>query len=347
MDFRKIDIKKIDIKKIKTRVRKAKKSFQKSWPVLVEQYLPARRRKILSWLGFGFLIAVLVFVLFPLLPIENNYSLKMVSSGSMEPAIKTGGVIMVKPIAEYQIGDIVTYQYGRYARNLTTHRIIERTDSGFITKGDNNNAADINSVSPEQILGKVFLTVPYAGYMVNFIHSKFGFLLLILVPALIIIGSESFKIYQEIKKMRGRKNRKNKYSLKKMISKIFVLLVVSGGLVTFVSQTDCYFTASIFSANNLFQAGEWTPVLDPIGNQSVEAESLLKFAISATDPNNDSLNYLAFNLPDGATFAGQTFSWTPTADQTGIYPGVRFEVSDEEYTDSESITITVTATSTP
>ncbi len=342
-----MNFRKIDIKKIKSRIKKAKKSFQKSWPVLVEQYLPARRRKILSWLGFGFLLAVLVFVLFPLLPIENNYSLKMVSSGSMEPAIKTGGVIMVKPIAEYQVGDIVTYQYGRYARNLTTHRIIERTYNGFVTKGDNNNAADINPVSQEQILGKVFLTIPYAGYAVNFIHSKFGFLLLILVPALIIIGSESFKIYQEIKKMRGRKNRKNKYSFKKIMSKFFVLLVVTGGLVAFVGHTDCYFSASILSANNLFQAGEWTPVLDPIGNRVTEAELLLEFAISATDPNNDSLDYSAFNLPAGANFAGQIFSWTPGADQVGTYPGILFEVFDGKHTDSESITITVTASSTP
>jgi len=162
-------------------------------------------RKFLPWVITGILLAILVFVLFPLLPIENNYSLKMVLSGSMGPTIKTGSIIMVKPASNYQVGDIVTYQYGRRARDLTTHRIIGQQDNEFITKGDNNNAADINSVKKEQILGKVFLTIPYAGYVANFTHSKFGLTLLILIPALLIIGSEVHKIFQEAQKIQQKK----------------------------------------------------------------------------------------------------------------------------------------------
>lgn len=162
-------------------------------------------KRISYWTGFGFLLAVLVFVLFPLLPIENNYSLKMVLSGSMEPAIKTGGVVMIKPASNYEVGDIVTYQYGRKARNLTTHRIIGQKDNEFITKGDNNNAADINPIKKEQILGKVVLAVPYAGYIANFTRSKFGLILLIFIPALLIIGDEMRKIFQEAQKMQQKK----------------------------------------------------------------------------------------------------------------------------------------------
>jgi len=118
----------------------------------------------------------------------------MVLSGSMEPTIKTGGVVMVKPTSEYQIGDVITYQYGHYSRNLTTHRIIGKT------QGDNNNAADLHPVEREQIKGKVLLTIPYVGYVANFARSKVGFPLLVLVPALAIIGSEVSKISREIKK---------------------------------------------------------------------------------------------------------------------------------------------------
>ena len=159
-----------------------------------------KTKKISSWIVFGFLIAILVFVLIPLLPIENNYSLKMVLSGSMEPTIKTGGIVVVKPMFAYQVGDIITYQHGRHEKDLTTHRIVGQQGNEFITQGDNNNAADLNPVKGEQIRGKVLLTVPYVGYAANFARSKIGFPLLVLVPALVIIGSEVSKISREMKK---------------------------------------------------------------------------------------------------------------------------------------------------
>ena len=165
-------------------------------------------KKIFSWIAFGFLIVVLVFVLFPLLPIENNYSLKMVTSGSMSPTIKTGSVVMVKPVLNYRAGNIITYQEGRRTRDLVTHRIVERQGDEFITKGDNNNAADIHPIKKEQIVGKVLLAIPYVGYVANFAHSKLGFLLFIIIPALFIIGNESLKIFKEIKKRKTSNNEK-------------------------------------------------------------------------------------------------------------------------------------------
>jgi PKD repeat protein len=82
------------------------------------------------------------------------------------------------------------------------------------------------------------------------------------------------------------------------------------------------------------------PVLSSIGNKSVSEGSLLTFNISATDPDGGTLTYSAATLPTGATFSGQTFTWTPTAAQSGSYP-VTFTTSDGALTDSESITITV------
>jgi len=85
------------------------------------------------------------------------------------------------------------------------------------------------------------------------------------------------------------------------------------------------------------------PVLDPIGNKSVNENTLLTFIVNATDPDGDALTYSASNLPQGASFdtATRTFSWTPTYQQAGIYNNVHFEVSDGTGTDSEDITITV------
>ncbi|MGD9166070.1 MAG: DUF2341 domain-containing protein, partial [Syntrophobacterales bacterium] len=89
------------------------------------------------------------------------------------------------------------------------------------------------------------------------------------------------------------------------------------------------------------------PVLDAIGNKSVDEGQLLEFTISATDPDTgDTLTYSASNLPTGATFtpATQTFSWTPGVGDAGTYTNVTFRVDDDgtpsEF-DSEGITITV------
>jgi hypothetical protein len=91
------------------------------------------------------------------------------------------------------------------------------------------------------------------------------------------------------------------------------------------------------------------PVMSPINNRTTDEGETLTFTVAATDPDGDALTYSASNLPQGASFnpATRTFSWTPTNDQAGVYPNVRFQVSDGSLTDSESITITVNSVVQP
>ena len=72
------------------------------------------------------------------------------------------------------------------------------------------------------------------------------------------------------------------------------------------------------------------PVLIPIGNQIINEGQTLRFTISATDPDGDTLTYSALNLPPGATFDPntQTFTWTPSYGQAGNYTDVEFTVTD-------------------
>ncbi|NYT06029.1 MAG: PKD domain-containing protein, partial [Methanomicrobiales archaeon] len=84
------------------------------------------------------------------------------------------------------------------------------------------------------------------------------------------------------------------------------------------------------------------PELDPVGNKNVNEGELLEFMVTATDPDmGDVLAYSALNLPASAIFTGQTFSWTPGYDAAGIYENIVFEVSDGNFADSETISITV------
>ena len=86
-----------------------------------------------------------------------------------------------------------------------------------------------------------------------------------------------------------------------------------------------------------------SPVLNSIGDKSIDEGDLIEFSISASDPDGDNLTYSASNLPPGASFDPQTrtFYWTPNYAQAGIHPDVVFQVSDGSLDDTEIITIIV------
>ncbi len=116
------------------------------------------------------------------------------------------------------------------------------------------------------------------------------------------------------------------------------------GATNLVSN-DTNGTFDIFVARNPLT--NQAPVLDPIGNKTVNEGQNLSFTLSATDPDSgDTLTYSASNLPPGATFdpVTRTFSWTPDYTQAGNYPNVEFTVMDNGspmMLDFEDITITV------
>ena len=143
-------------------------------------------------------------------PIAGNYKLMIVQSGSMEPAIHTGGIILVKPTTTYQVGDIITFGPVPKGKVPTTHRIKEsRVQDGkiiYVTKGDANEDKDFNEVMHKDVWGKVYLDLPYIGYILAAAKKPIGFMALIAIPALILMYDESKKIFLEIKKMKAKKN---------------------------------------------------------------------------------------------------------------------------------------------
>jgi signal peptidase I len=130
-----------------------------------------------------------------------------VLSGSMEPTIPTGGVVLISPIStgDIRVGDIIAF----YNTNMKVcHRVIaieEGPPLQFITKGDNNRAADISPVPPENVLGRVVFTIPLAGYAIYYIKTPIGLGLIILAIALLLIGSGLKTTIQEKTKRKGPK----------------------------------------------------------------------------------------------------------------------------------------------
>ena len=71
----------------------------------------------------------------------------------MNPIFNKGDIVIVKKQESYEIGDIITYYLDENC--LITHRIVEKYENGFITKGDDNNVNDKEIVKLDQIIGKV------------------------------------------------------------------------------------------------------------------------------------------------------------------------------------------------
>ncbi|WP_319506679.1 Ig-like domain-containing protein [uncultured Methanolobus sp.] len=85
------------------------------------------------------------------------------------------------------------------------------------------------------------------------------------------------------------------------------------------------------------------PELSTIGSKSVVEGNELLINLTATDVDKDILTYSVLNKPDNATFNSATgvFTWTPVASEAKTY-SVIFGVTDGEYNDTETVTITVT-----
>lgn len=136
-----------------------------------------------------------------------GYRAFSINSGSMGKAIPTDSVVIVKSqTTNYQEGDIITFYattpFGQKDSLPSTHRIFEvRQDDGvnvYYTKGDANNAVDINPAPIADILGKVIFTIPYWAKITQFTRSQPGFILLIILPVVLIISGEIGKIKKEL-----------------------------------------------------------------------------------------------------------------------------------------------------
>lgn len=184
-------------------------------------------KRTLTIIGNIILVALLVigvFIVGSLLPIKNNYKILSVMSGSMEPAIKTGSVVIIFPRNSYSAGEIITFKQFKENKDVfTTHRLasIEEKDGNkiFKTKGDANEEGDFEPIEPGSVVGKVVLAVPYLGYAISSIKSLPGLLLIIVVPAVIIIYEQVKVIHGEAKEILNKKIEEKKILNKKSRSK--------------------------------------------------------------------------------------------------------------------------------
>lgn len=124
-----------------------------------------------------------------------GYTMFRVMSGSMEPAIQTDSLIIVKKtdVSEIMPGDIISFfsQDPSLDGAVNTHRVVsvEEIESGryFVTKGDMNSVQDQYLTSENDVIGKVIFTSHALGVAVHLLSNPLIFITLIIIPLFVIL----------------------------------------------------------------------------------------------------------------------------------------------------------------
>lgn len=130
----------------------------------------------------------------------------VIVTDSMIPTININDAVVVKRIKNnnLDIGDVITFSSNDYNfSGLTiTHRVVEKRlgqDGNYIykTKGDHNDSSDVAMVENEDIYGKAIMVIPKVGYIYNFVASPIGFVLSTILPVLLVVCYEIWRVTRE------------------------------------------------------------------------------------------------------------------------------------------------------
>lgn len=151
-------------------------------------------KRIWNWISGG-LVGMVVLLAIALVGVRL-IGLKpyVVLSGSMEPTYHVGALIYVKSVdyKELQVGDPITYMISQ--NTVVTHRIIEVLEDEedpntlrYFTQGDANASPDGTSVHYKNIIGKPVFSIPYLGYVSNYIQNPPGTYVSIAAAAILLL----------------------------------------------------------------------------------------------------------------------------------------------------------------
>ncbi len=149
-------------------------------------------KKVAWYLVFTLVVLLMTVAVFIYLAPHLGWRVNAVLSGSMEPELKVGSLVVTRPVKPEAIvvGDIITFRPTTVGENLITHRVVGIGQSSslyFETKGDANDGLDPFTVPARNLVGEIYLHVPYWGYFTEFLKTPFGFLFAVAIPGLIII----------------------------------------------------------------------------------------------------------------------------------------------------------------
>lgn len=144
-----------------------------------------------------------------------KYNAYVVLTGSMLPEIDPQDVVVTKKIEgkDLKVGDIITFipSDSRISNIIVTHRILNKYYDAttnkytYQTKGDANNTPDFTLAEDSNVIGKVIFRIPKIGYIQQFLATRGGWIIVVLIPALVILSYDIMRLGKNI--ARGKKKR--------------------------------------------------------------------------------------------------------------------------------------------
>jgi len=224
----------------------------------------------------------------------------------MDPTIKPGSVALIIPADASQlvVNDIIAFVSPDNPDAVILHRIdsIKSTNPlRFSTKGDANNSPDDWDVVDVGVLGKYVFSIPRLGQLVALIAKPLGFLVAIVLPAIVFIISQIIGIKKtisaEVKKQLSKQIPKSK----NIFPVIFICLFVSSFFVSIKVVRAVYVDTVTISGLSLLIAdfnADITPPITQITTDSytqTQANFDIGFTIDDDNPDYVELCH-SFNL---------------------------------------------------
>jgi signal peptidase I len=130
--------------------------------------------------AIGFVIVLTGWLIFAPVNIGGQISYVILIGNSMEPDFKRGDLVLVRDMDSYSVGEIVAYDHPEIG--TVFHRIIQQRNNHFTLKGDNNSWNDSFEVTSDEIIGKLWIKIPVAGFYIQYLRSPgmFAFVVTVL-----------------------------------------------------------------------------------------------------------------------------------------------------------------------
>ena len=160
---------------------------------------PRLMLSVAGWAVAGFAIALAIALV---IAQASGHQSLTVMSGSMEPAIRTGDVVVAKPISpiDARVGDVITYKEPHGKGRLITHRVKTmqalQGKVRFTTQGDANDTSEHWQVATTGQIARVTHRVPKLGYALGFLRDPTKRLWLLAIPAVLLGLFELVRIWR-------------------------------------------------------------------------------------------------------------------------------------------------------
>lgn len=130
--------------------------------------------EIARWLGQFGMFSIVWLIAFAVAPMALGWQPRSIISGSMEPRIHVGDVVVIDPGVPTNLrpGQVMSFIDPNNPKRVLTHRLVKKNDDGtWQTKGDANPTPDSAPIHAKDIVGKPKILVPWVGMLSYWIYE--------------------------------------------------------------------------------------------------------------------------------------------------------------------------------